>query len=265
MSKSPFITILTAALNSGSTIKKTLESVRNQTFQDMEHIVVDGGSRDETLDILKEFENTYNLTWISEPDNGIADAMNKGIDLATGDYILFLHSDDYLVNSSVLERASEYLGDRFDIFFFQVLHDIHGQNQVSSNRPLGWLTNFKMGSCHQGQLCSRKLFQRIGKFDTSFKIDMDYDLILRAYRAGASCNSVNMPLAVMRLIGISSRRDWKSLRERFDEERRVHFKNCTTIWMRLLYIVYWMMYLPYRKILHALNPNKKVFALDSFI
>ena len=258
------ITIITITLNAERYLEQTIASVVNQTYSNREYIIVDGGSTDGTLDIIKKYESEID-NWISEPDNGIADAMNKGIDLATGDYILFLHSDDYLINSSVLERASEYLGDRFDIFFFQVLHDIHGQNQVSSNRPLGWLTNFKMGSCHQGQLCSRKLFQRIGKFDTSFKIDMDYDLILRAYRAGASCNSVNMPLAVMRLIGISSRTDWKSLRERFDEERRVHFKNCTTIWMRLLYIFYWMMYLPYRKSLHALNPNKKVSALDTFI
>ena len=79
MSKSPFITILTAALNSGATIKNTLESVRGQTFQDMEHIVVDGGSCDKTRDILKEFENTYNLIWISESDHGIADAINKGL------------------------------------------------------------------------------------------------------------------------------------------------------------------------------------------
>ena len=258
------ISIITITLNAERYLEQTIASVVNQTHSNREYIIVDGGSTDGTLDIIKKYESEID-NWISEPDNGIADAMNKGIDLATGDYILFLHSDDYLVNSSVLERASEYLGDRFDIFFFQVLHDITGQNQVSSNRSLGWLTNFKMGSCHQGQLCSRKLFQRIGKFDTSFKIDMDYDLILRAYRAGASCNSVNMPLAVMRLIGISSRTDWKSLRERFDEERRVHFKNCTTIWMRLLYIFYWMMYLPYRKSLHALNPNKKVFALDAFI
>ncbi len=258
------ISIITITLNAERYIEQTITSVVNQTYSNREYIIVDGGSTDGTLGIIKKYESEID-NWISEPDNGIADAMNKGIDLATGDYILFLHSDDYLVNSSVLERASEYLGDRFDIFFFQVLHDINGQNQVSSNRSLGWLTNFKMGSCHQGQLCSRKLFQRIGKFDTSFKIDMDYDLILRAYRAGASCNSVNMPLAVMRLIGISSRTDWKSLRERFDEERRVHFKNCTTIWMRLLYIFYWMMYLPYRKSLHALNPNKRFFALDSFL
>ncbi len=258
------ISIITITLDAERYLEQTIASVVNQTYTNREYIIVDGGSTDGTLDIIKKYESEID-NWISEPDNGIADAMNKGIDLATGDYILFLHSDDYLVNSSVLERASKYLGDRFDIFFFQVLHDINGQNQVSSNRPLGWLTNFKMGSCHQGQLCSRKLFQRIGKFDTSFKIDMDYDLIMRAYRAGASCNSVNMPLAVMRLIGISSRTDWKSLRERFDEERRVHFKNCTTIWMRLLYIFYWMMYLPYRKSLHALNPNKRVFALDSFI
>ena len=94
---------------------------------------------------------------------------------------------------------------------------------------------------------------------------MDYDLILRAYRAGATCNSINMPLAVMLLIGISSRTDWKSLRERFNEERRVHFKNCTTIWMRVLYIFYWMIYLPYRKSIYVLNSIKKVSALDTFI
>jgi glycosyltransferase involved in cell wall biosynthesis len=253
------ISIITITLNAESYLEQTIASVVNQTYSNREYIIVDGGSTDGTLDIIKKYESEID-NWISEPDKGIADAMNKGISLATGDYILFLHSDDYLVNSSVLERASEYLEDRFDIFIFQVLHNIKGQNQASRNRPLGWLTNFKMGSCHQGQLCSKKLFQRIGKFDTSFKIDMDYDLILRAYRACASCNSVNMPLAVMRLVGISSKTDWKSLRQRFDEERRVHFKNCTTIWMRLLYIFYWMMYLPYRKSLHALNPNERVLA-----
>lgn len=253
------ISIITITLNADRYLEQTITSVLNQTYSNREYIIVDGGSTDGTLDIIKKYEPEID-NWIFEPDKGIADAMNKGIDIATGDYILFLHSDDYLINSSVLERASEYLGDRFDIFFFQVLHDIHGQNQVSSNRSLGWLTNFKMGSCHQGQLCSRKLFKRIGKFDTSFKIDMDYDLILRAYRARASSNSVNMPLSVMRLIGISSRTDWKSLRERFDEERRVHFKNCSTIWMRLLYIFYWMIYLPYRKSLHALNRNERVLA-----
>ncbi|WP_084445878.1 glycosyltransferase [Desulfosarcina sp. BuS5] len=79
MSEPPFITILTAALNSGATIKKTLESVRNQTFRNFEHVVIDGGSRDETLEILKEYENTYNLAWISKPDHGISDALNKGL------------------------------------------------------------------------------------------------------------------------------------------------------------------------------------------
>ena len=86
------VTILTAALNSGATIKKTLESVRNQTFRDFEHVVIDGGSRDETLEILKEYENTYNLTWISESDKGIADALNKGLRLAGGRYIIVIQA-----------------------------------------------------------------------------------------------------------------------------------------------------------------------------
>ncbi len=84
MENHPFFTILTASLNKGSTLRKTLESIKNQSFQDLEHIVIDGGSHDETLNILKEYNNTYNLAWISKSDLGIADALNKGIHQARG-------------------------------------------------------------------------------------------------------------------------------------------------------------------------------------
>ena len=122
MSKPPFVTILTAALNSGATIKKTLESVRNQTFPIFEHIVIDGGSRDETLEILKEYENTYNFTWISESDKGISDALNKGLRLAGGRYIIVIQADDQLLHPDILDNVFPQLeSEKFDILSFPVI------------------------------------------------------------------------------------------------------------------------------------------------
>jgi len=117
----PAVTILTASLNNSATIKKTLASVKNQHFQNLEHIVIDGGSGDETLDILKEFNGTYNLTWISEPDNGIADALNKGLKLARGHYILVIQSDDALLGRYTLAHVYSILKiEAFDIYVFPV-------------------------------------------------------------------------------------------------------------------------------------------------
>jgi len=122
MNTHPFFTIITASLNSSSTIKRTLKSVKNQTFNDLEHIVIDGGSKDETLDILREFEDAYNLVWISEPDRGIADALNRGLERAIGRYILVIHADDQLLGSDILTKVYPLLKkDPFDINGFPVV------------------------------------------------------------------------------------------------------------------------------------------------
>lgn len=249
------ISIITVCLNAELYLEQAISSVINQTFPNKEYIIVDGGSTDNTLNITRKYEARIDK-WISEPDKGIADAMNKGLSLATGDYILFLHSDDYLIDSSVLQRASSYLEDNMDIYFFKVLLDDQGIHRESRNKALCWLTNFKMGSCHQGQLCSTRLFKELGPLDTSYKIVMDYDFILRALRGGASGRSIDMLLSVMRLTGISSHNDWGNLSYRFKEERLAHFKNCPTRWMRFLYSLYWVLYFPYRKIRYMLDTKK---------
>ena len=243
------ISIITCSFNSIQHIEQTITSVISQTVKEKEYIIIDGGSNDGTVDIIKKYDNKI-TQWLSEPDFGISDAMNKGLRLATSNYILFLHSDDYLTDSMVLERIASYINGQSDLYFFQVLLDNLGEKHLSNSRPLGWWTNFKMGSCHQGQLCSRKLFTEIGGFNTNYKVVMDYDFILRAYRTGVNSRVVNMPLAVMRLTGISSQRDWGNLQKRFSEERSVHYKYCHSLSMRLMYMIYWMMYIPYRKSLY---------------
>jgi len=116
----PYMTILTASLNSGATLARTLVSIKNQSCKAIEHIVIDGGSQDETLDILKTYEASYNLIWISETDRGIASALNKGLKYARGKYILVIHADDYLLDSHALEKARPRLKKDYDIHCFSV-------------------------------------------------------------------------------------------------------------------------------------------------
>ena len=248
----PKFSIVTVTLNSEKYLEQTIRSIASQTYRDFEHIVIDGGSTDKTIDLIEKYRSDIAF-FISEPDNGIADAMNKGLSHARGEYILFVHSDDYLIDPTILERIVPHLADRLDIYIFQVKFVAKTKNCISKNRPLDWRTNFKMGSCHQGHVCSMDLFRKLGTFDTSFKIDMDYDFVLRAHRSGATSRSIDMPIAVMRLEGISSRLDWAGLRKRFLEERRAHTKNCPNIWFRATYLLYWLLYSSY---LYAVRRNK---------
>jgi len=104
----PLVSIITPSYNQAEYIEDTLDSVKNQTHENIEHIVVDGGSDDETVEILKSYENTYNLRWISEPDNGQCDAINKGFAQAEGDIVAWINSDDVYFDIQVLERVVEY-------------------------------------------------------------------------------------------------------------------------------------------------------------
>ncbi|WP_299979445.1 glycosyltransferase family 2 protein [Desulfobacula sp.] len=246
------ISIITVCFNSLNYIDCCIKSILSQTYDHIEYIIIDGGSDDGTKDIIKKYDYEIDK-WISEPDNGIADAMNKGIKLATGDYILFIHSDDYLADSMVIEKAVSKITIPFDIFLFDIIQEKNGIKTLCAPKGFIWWTNFKTTVFHQACFCSKKLFEKIGVFDKKFQITMDFDFFLRAYRVGVRFTYIKFPLSVMRLVGISSRLDWNSLKMRFSEERKVHIKNCPNLWMKIIYRVYWFLYLPYRKVKFLLN------------
>lgn len=248
------ISIVTITLNSEAHIEQTIRSVLEQTYNNIEFIIVDGGSTDETVSIIRRYAERLDQ-WLSEPDNGISDAMNKGFAMANGDFILFLHSDDFLSTPETIERAVSRINPATEIHIFDVFQLDHGKKSRIS--PRGWNSwmNLKTGIFHQGALCRRSLFERIGLFKTSLALTMDYDFFLRAYRSGARAQYHNLPLSVIRTTGISSRKDRESLRERLAEEKSVHISQCRGALPRFLYSAYWAVYPHYRLLLASKLPS----------
>jgi len=242
----PKISVITVCFNAEKYIEQTIKSVLDQKNCDIEYIVIDGASTDKTLNIIRQYESKI-TKWISEPDKGIADAMNKGIKLATGDYLMFLNADDYFQTSDALAIATSYMEESKDIYIYDTIFLKKEGGIRRHSGAFGKRINFK-GICHQGVFCKKDLFEKIGSFNTSFKVCMDYDFFMRAYRYGATGQYIDEILSVMRDGGISSRRDWVSLKQRFAEEKRVHLENTPSPFMGALYRVYWTLYLPYRKV-----------------
>ncbi len=240
----PKITIVTAAYNAERYIADTIDSVTSQSYSNYEYIVVDGDSADGTMDIVRARAEGIDHI-LSEPDDGISDAMNKGLGLATGDYVLFLHADDYLVGPSALADVAPLLTAPIEAFCLLYEHE-DGELEAPRIPREGWLTNFKWGLYHQSVLCRTSLLRDFGGFDTSLRVAMDYDLFLRAYRQGVRAGIHDVPVSVMRRTGISSQLDRAALLQRFREEKLIHERHAGNLWWRATYAAYWIAYPIYR-------------------
>lgn len=199
MALDPFYTILTASLNSDSTVRETLLSVASQTFGSLEHIVMDGGSRDRTVGILREFEKTHCLKWVSEPDSGISAALNKALRLAKGKYFLVLQADDHLADPDILGRIYPLLKEEVpDIYSFPVIRDTDSSSHTLY-RPFRvlWWHHFKTIFPHQGAFVHRRVYERIGGFREELKIALDYDFFYRALNARCTVRFGESTVAVM--------------------------------------------------------------------
>ena len=248
----PKVTFITITYNAETHLQESIGSLKNQAFTDYEYIIIDGASTYATIDIIKQNQN-FISRWISEPDEGISDAMNKGLALASGEWIFFLHADDYLLSPESLEKVYPYLQEDCDILSFRLYYE-ENQKIIETKPPRwDWTVLFKTGLYHQAVFCRKQLFERIGRFDKGLKIAMDYDFFLRAYLAKSKVMLCPEFISVMRKTGISSRLDWPSLKHRFAEEQKIHYHYANGLFMRLIYSVYWALYLPYRRGKYCLN------------
>jgi len=253
-----FFSIITASLNSAETIEETLISVKNQSFRNIQHIVIDGGSKDGTLDILEKYQQDYNLSWISEPDKGIADALNKGLQLAQGAYILVLQADDQLLGEDSLEKAwaaiKKCLSD-FHIFPVLFDHPRKGRKLLTPIRFLWW-NHFKFIFCHQGCFANRRVFGRIGRFRTEYHITFDYDFFYRALNTGCSVKFADFPVTGMGATGISSNPAF--LFQRLEEEFLIQRSNEKKIFWVMAQRLFRIFYLPYKRFVTGLNSTSNM-------
>lgn len=179
------VSIITATWNSAATLRDTLDSVLSQTYQDIEHIIVDGMSKDETMDIVRSYESRYHgrLKYVSEPDQGIYDAMNKGIALATGDVIGILNSDDlyndpFVVSDIVSGFSDPEIGAVCGNLYFVRQNDVTAITRIWKGSPY---KSFKSGwhPAHPTFYARKDYFEKYGGFDISFAVSADFELMLR--------------------------------------------------------------------------------------
>jgi glycosyltransferase involved in cell wall biosynthesis len=199
--KMPKLSVITINLNNKRGLDKTLKSVTNQTFADYEYIIIDGGSTDGSIEIINRFQNKLSY-WVSEPDKGIYNAMNKGIMSAKGDYCLFLNSGDTLINNKTLEKLFEYNYTE-DILFGDMYFNKTLQ-KYPDHISFRYLINRSLG--HGSTIIKRNLFIQYGCFDENLKIVADWEFFMRCIIM-KSCNYRhlnNFPISRFKLDGISS-------------------------------------------------------------
>lgn len=206
----PLITVIVAVRNGAKTLQRCIDSVVKQAFSSKELIIIDGQSSDGTVEILQH-NSAYINFWISEPDKGISDAWNKGVDHARGEWICFLGADDYFWQNDSLSRLApnlEVMNPKCRVVYGKVA-TVSRQGELTGIWGVPWLEakkNFfiEMSIPHQGVMHHRSLFDEHGKFDQSFRIAGDYEFLLRELKTADASFVPDVIVSGMQEGGLSS-------------------------------------------------------------
>lgn len=218
------LSIITINRNNAQGLKKTMQSVVEQTSNDIEYIVVDGASTDESVDIIKSFADQRLIRWVSERDNGIYNAMNKGIGMAQGEYVMILNSGDYLATPQVIEQMNEKLVDKGqpDILYGNMIK-IWPDGKTRRDYQLS--VNYSLFDFYQstlnpdGTYIRRSLFQQFGPFDETMKICSDWAWMLKTIGlGGVKPSRVNIDTLYFDMTGVSE--SGERSRQTIQRERR---------------------------------------------
>lgn len=216
------ISIVTVVRNGEKHLEQCIQSILSQTYKNIEYIIIDGKSTDNTISIIKKYEKKIGY-WISESDSGIYDGMNKGIKASSGDWILFINSDDYLINSSVIEKSIPFLSNSESLVAYGKMIYIlpSGEELIVGDywtKIKNTFRNFTMGAVsHQSTFHSNQLFTRF-LYNTDYKLAGDYELLLR-YLKDNDATFIPIEISKMRNGG-SSTQNFKAL---FLENCKIHW------------------------------------------
>ena len=223
----PTFSIITINFNDAIGLSKTIESVLSQSFTDYEYIIIDGGSTDGSVEVIKSHAEQLTY-WVSEKDAGIYDAMNKGIAVAKGEYCLFLNSGDYLLADDILQKVSDY-NLSVDIIYGDMMTARDGvlEGKITSPDKITRLFLIMNVIVHPAQFIKRDLFIKHGAYSKDYQIGSDYDFFLKHFfRTNFKSRHIPITVSVFDLGGISSNplNQKKNLEERKNIQRKYYPK-----------------------------------------
>jgi len=179
-SESPLVSVITVSYNAVNTIEKTIQSVLEQSYENIEFIIIDGGSTDGTVDIIKKYKSDISY-WVSEKDNGIYEAMNKGISLAKGEFIGILNADDFYLKKAI-ELSVEKIQATNSLYSFANVKHVGRNNTLRPIYPLEKGKVYQeMPYPHISAFIAKKIYNDVGLFDESFRITSDHDMAMKIH------------------------------------------------------------------------------------
>lgn len=230
----PKLSIIIATFNAAKTLNVALDSVLNQTFQDWECVIVDGASKDNTIDVVKSYvERDSRIRYISEPDKGIYDAFNKGWKMAKGEWIYYLGADDELLKDGISQMFGKEI--RSDIIYGDIVLDTGLRTKFLHSLAPNELWGDMIS--HQAILMKRKILEDFGGFNESYKICADFDLMQRLLIAQCEMQHFNSFVAIFNCSGISGSQI-NNLKEAYQIRRKYKTKNNTILYIEYIYSLF---------------------------
>ncbi|MCX5890460.1 MAG: glycosyltransferase family 2 protein [Deltaproteobacteria bacterium] len=244
--KFPLISVITISLNTARFIEQTIQSVLSQTYPQIEYILIDGGSTDGTVDIIRKYES-HLAYWHSKPDRGLAHAFNLGFEHSHGDWIIYLNAEDFFLDSSVVEKMVPHIiaHPEANLVFGETFFMTGEKNPKPAplrkifGRPWRWnVFRLKDTLPHQSSFTNRKYFDKVGKFDEFYRIACDYEFFLRG---GQQLRPVFVPLAIsgMRLGGASGRDYFQTLSESRIAQQNTNALPPILAWINLFWLLFY--------------------------
>ena len=219
----PLVSIVTIVLNDEVNIKKTIVSVLQQSYSPIEYIIIDGGSQDNTVGVIRQYEGNVDY-WCSEPDKGISDAFNKGILAATGDYIGILNAGDWYEKDAIEKMVAAFESDPALGVVCGALQFWHGAEREFICQSVPHLLERDMTVTHPSCFVRSEVYHTYGLFEQEYKLAMDYELLLRFKKQGVKFTALNIVLTNMQHSGISEI-NWKKALEETHRARKVLLKS----------------------------------------
>jgi glycosyltransferase involved in cell wall biosynthesis len=228
------ISIITITFNSEKTVEETINSIISQNYSNIEYIIVDGGSTDKTLEIVNKYQDKISKI-ISERDEGISDAFNKGIRVATGDIIGIINSDDILLPSALTILAENFASDvdvyRGNTIIWNDITSLKIREIPSMRFPV---LHFFLNVSHQSTFITRQAYNRFGVYDIRLKYMMDVDILTRLYKSRAKFKYINFDYTLYRMGGVTASSIW---RKYYEVQRYIKNNNGSYITFIIYYIL----------------------------